>query len=89
VPSQHNAHGFTCQEVSEQATAFLENRLCAVSMNGMWRHLEFCSACRTYVEQLTLVRDSLRKLPRTTMSDRMRKDLLLRLARMARDTDNR
>jgi hypothetical protein len=40
------------------------------------------------VEQLALVRDSLRNLQVPQMPDRMRKKLLQRLARLARESDD-
>lgn len=88
MSNQENARGITCQELANQATLLLENRLSATSTITIWRHLESCFACRTYITQLILVRDSLQKLPGSTMSDQMRKHLLQRLARMAGEGDN-
>jgi hypothetical protein len=86
LPIQKNASIYTCQEVAEHATEFLEHRLPVASTNEIWLHLESCVACSIYVQQLALVRDSLRKLPGPTMSDRMLKQLLQRLARIARES---
>lgn len=88
MPTQRKAGGIPCQELVKQGTEFLENRLPAASKVEIWRHLESCASCRTYVEQLALVRDSLRNLRVPQMPDRMRKKLLQRLARLARDTDD-
>jgi hypothetical protein len=74
--------------VAEHATEFLEHRLPAASTNDIWHHLESCAACRIYVRQLSLVRDSLRKLPGPSMTGQMRKQLLQRLARIARESSN-
>jgi hypothetical protein len=46
--------------------------------------LEGCPGCRTYVEQLALVRDTLRKKRDAPMPDELRQALLKRLRRVAR-----
>lgn len=58
-----NSGAITCQALARQATEYIESRLAADVCNAIEQHLQSCSACRTYVEQLKLVRDSLRKLP--------------------------
>lgn len=67
------------------ATEFLENRLSAAPRVKVSLHLKSCAPCRTYVRQLTAVRDSLPNLPGATMPDQMRKLLLKRLASIAGD----
>ena len=84
MSSQRQTAGYTCEQVAKQATEFLENRLPAATNIDIWRHLEACADCRTYLEQLALVRDSLHKLPEPAMPDDMREKLLKRLGRMAR-----
>ncbi len=81
---QSKTAGYTCGQVTTQATEFLENRLPAATNIDIWRHLEACADCRTYIEQLALVRDSLHKLPVPEMPVAMRKKLLARLVRKAR-----
>ena len=87
MPSQRKAAGYNCEQVAKQATEFLENRLPAAVNIEIWRHLESCADCRTYLEQVALVRDSLRKLPEREMADAMRRKLLKRLGRMAHGND--
>jgi predicted anti-sigma-YlaC factor YlaD len=87
VPKQGNANGCTCQDVARQATEFLENRLPAAASVAIWRHLEGCADCRTYLEQMAVVRDSLHKLPEAKMPDAMRDKLLKRLRRVTRGKD--
>jgi anti-sigma factor RsiW len=65
MPNLHIASGYTCQEVARKATEFLEDRLPTASRDATARHLQNCNACRVYMQQLVLVRDSLRRL-RTT-----------------------
>jgi anti-sigma factor RsiW len=84
VPEQPKAAEITCRELARQATEFLENRLPAAVNLEIWRHLEDCPGCRTYLEQLALVRDTLRKKPEARIPDGVRQKLLKRLGRMAR-----
>lgn len=86
MPNQQKASGYTCYDVLKQATEFLENRLPSAQNIEMWFHFESCAACRTYILQLVLVRDTLRKLPGEAMPDPMREKLLQRLMRIARDS---
>lgn len=88
MPTQRNASSITCQEVANLATEFMENRLPAAPRAKVSLHLKSCAPCRTYVQQLTAVRDSLPNLPGATMPDRMRKLLVQRLAGIAGDTDS-
>ena len=85
MPSPAKASGYTCKDVAKRATLFLENRLPAAENLLVWRHIEDCAGCRTYIEQMALVRDSLHKLPEPKMPDAMRKKLLRRLKRVARE----
>jgi DNA-binding FrmR family transcriptional regulator len=54
---------------------------------AIWRHLEGCADCRTYLEQMATVRDSLQQLPDAKMPDAMRGKLLERLRRATRGKD--
>lgn len=58
-----NSGAITCQAVARQGTEFIENRLPADARLAIEQHLLNCAACKTYVDQLKLVRDSLRQLP--------------------------
>lgn len=75
--------GYTCEQITKQTTEFIENRLPAATNSLVWRHLGACADCSTYVQQLALVRDSLRKWPEPVMSHEMRAKLLKHLGRMA------
>ncbi len=86
MPRQPKISGYNCRQVAAQATGFLDNRLPAAANVAIWRHLDGCADCRTYIQQMALVRDSLKKMPAPKMPDATRKKLLQRLARMARDS---
>jgi hypothetical protein len=85
LSNQQKASGYTCYDVVKQATEFLENRLPSAQNIEMWFHFNSCAACRTYILQMILVRDTLRKLPSPAMPDLMREKLLQRLSQLARD----
>jgi len=76
---------YTCQEVARRATEFIENRLGADAKAAMERHLVSCPDCRNYVQQLTLVRDSLRQRSDPPMPDKTRASLTQRFVRAMRD----
>lgn len=76
-----------CQALARQATEYLEDRLPADARAAIDAHLAACSACRTYVDQLRLVRDSLRKLPEAK-DETQRQALTERFARAMRDNKN-
>jgi hypothetical protein len=58
-----NSGAMTCQASTRQATEFIENRLPVQSRDAVEQHLLSCPACKIYIDQLRLVRDSLRDLP--------------------------
>jgi hypothetical protein len=88
LSNKQKASGYTCHDVVKQATEFLESRLPSAQNIEMWFHFESCAACRTYILQMVLVRDTLRKLPSPAMPDLMREKLLQHLSRIARDSSD-
>ena len=75
-------------EALSKATDFIEDILPVFTEAYISLHLASCADCRTYVQQLALVRDSLHKLPGAEMADRTRQKLLQRLARVTRNTES-
>jgi anti-sigma factor RsiW len=63
VAESPSSGAITCQALARQATEFIEGRLAAESRIAIEQHLMSCAACTNYVNQLRLVRDSLRDLP--------------------------
>jgi predicted anti-sigma-YlaC factor YlaD len=55
----------------------LEAGVAAESRNGFDEHMQECSPCRNYLEQLRLTREALRELPRTTSATSPIKDRLI------------
>lgn len=70
----------TCQALARQATEYLEERLAAPSHAEIENHLQTCNACRTYMNQMRQVRDSLRQL-HDTQAEKNYKELTERFVR--------
>lgn len=81
VPDLKPSRRLTCKQVAHRTTEFLEGRLAGTSRARFVRHLEACSACCTYVQQIALTRAGLHQLPGEQMPARMRATLLERLAK--------
>jgi predicted anti-sigma-YlaC factor YlaD len=58
----------TCREVVECATAYLEESVQRSARLSMDFHLAGCTGCRTYVKQITLVREATALLPKPVFS---------------------
>jgi Putative zinc-finger len=51
-PNREFEHGYTCKEVVELATEFVEGGMTASQMTRFELHLNFCDGCHTFVEQI-------------------------------------
>lgn len=73
-PSPWIDSGLTCRDITNRATDYLEDRLSTFTKERVGFHLESCAGCRAYVAQLSLVRDTLKLLPKQVPSpiDRFR-----------------
>ncbi len=67
-PSQCIDSGMTCRELTDRTSDYLEDRLSAVMKMGMGLHLASCVGCRTYVGQISLVRDAVARIPKEVPS---------------------
>lgn len=76
LPNQAQPRALTCKEVARRTTEFLENHLSGAQAAAVAQHLEVCSSCRNYVNQMALVRAALRGLPGETPPKRLSKKLL-------------
>lgn len=56
----------TCQEVSQWASAYLDEHVGDERKRQIVLHLAICAGCETYVKQIATVRDVMRALPPTT-----------------------
>ena len=62
-PTQGVDSGVTCREIADRASDYLEERLPIFTRAKIELHLASCSGCHDYVGQISLVKDSLPRLP--------------------------
>ena len=65
-----------CYEAIDLMGEALEGRLAADARPGFDEHLGECAACRTYLDQLRVTRETLGRLPRRPATSPRRSDLL-------------
>jgi hypothetical protein len=65
-----------CKAVHPELNAYVDGELASEDYRVIERHLEGCAACRTEVELLRLVTQSLHQAPRPEPSEAMRQRLL-------------
>ena len=80
VSRPKSMRSFGCRQVAERATEFLEARLSAAAQARWARHVDTCTPCATYAQQIALVRAALHRLPGVDMPPSARSQLLERLA---------
>jgi hypothetical protein len=85
VRDSQGPRDLTCKDAASSATEFLEERLAGASRAAFLRHIKACDPCRTYVEQIALVRNCLDKLPRVSMPRSMRGKLVEHLKKRAQE----
>ena len=51
-PTQEFEHGYTCTQVVELATDYVEHALPAELVEPFEMHLNFCDGCFTFIEQI-------------------------------------
>ena len=80
VPTSKPTRAFSCKQVVERTTEFMEGRLPATAQGRWVRHVQSCASCSTYAQQIALVRAALPRLPGAQMATSARRKLLKRLA---------
>lgn len=63
-PSQWIHSGLTCRDVVERSTEYLDDRVSMLMKVRIGLHLASCAHCRTYMMQISLVRDTVAFLPK-------------------------
>jgi hypothetical protein len=51
-PTREHEHGYTCKEVVELATEYVEGAMTADQMTQFELHLNFCDGCFTFIDQI-------------------------------------
>ncbi|MDZ4718851.1 MAG: zf-HC2 domain-containing protein [Roseiflexaceae bacterium] len=68
---------FTCQELVELVTNYIEDALTPIERARFEAHLAICRGCTTYVQQMRQTIALLGKLPETTIAPQARDQLLM------------
>ena len=61
--SQWIHSGLTCREVTDRASEYLDDSISILTKVRVGLHLAFCTHCRAYVKQISLVSSALKNLP--------------------------
>jgi len=80
-PSQWIASGFSCREIAERTSEYLDDAPPFLVKIRVGLHLASCANCRAYVRQIALVRDTAALLPKRVPSPIHRLRLRRRFAR--------
>src|SRR5438105_10047774 len=75
-PASASVEGLACIELVELVTDYLEGSLSAEDRARFEAHLELCSGCRTYVEQMRQTIRALGRLPTESIEPAARERLL-------------
>jgi anti-sigma factor RsiW len=51
-PTREFEHGYTCKEVVELATDYVEGVMTPAQMTQFELHLNFCDGCTTFIDQI-------------------------------------
>lgn len=76
MTSNLNVNRLTCQEAVELVTAYLEGTLLPEMEARFKRHLDTCSGCTLYVDQMRQTLHTLRQLADETLSGEEQRELL-------------
>jgi len=63
-PSQWIHSGFTCRNVTERASDYVDDRLPILTKVRVGLHLASCPDCRVHVKQIALVSEAVALLPK-------------------------
>jgi predicted anti-sigma-YlaC factor YlaD len=69
-------HEYTCQEVVELATEYLEGAMTLEQMTAFELHLNFCDGCFRFLDQVRTTAAMARVLPEEEIPDEMKGKLL-------------
>ena len=75
-PRPGTGHGYTCQEIVELATEYLEGHMGTDQRTAFEVHLNFCDGCVTFVDQVRVTAAASRVLPDAEIPETVRMQLL-------------
>ncbi len=62
-PTREFEHGYTCVEVVELATTYVEGAMPPADRTLFEMHLNFCDGCDTFVDQIRVAADTASRVP--------------------------
>jgi hypothetical protein len=75
-PTHEFEHGYTCQEVVELATEYVEGAMPAELVEPFEMHLNFCDGCFTFIDQIRATASLAGRLSEEQVPEEMRLKLL-------------
>jgi Putative zinc-finger len=75
-PTHEFEHGYTCKEVIELATEYVEGAMTPSQMTRFELHLNFCDGCVTFVDQIRATAAMAGRLSEEQIPDETKEKLL-------------
>jgi anti-sigma factor (TIGR02949 family) len=69
-------HGYTCREVVELATEYVEGELTPEQATAFELHLNFCDGCSTFIDQIRETAATARRLSEEQVPEELRQQLI-------------
>jgi anti-sigma factor (TIGR02949 family) len=69
-------HGYTCREVVELATEYVEGELTPEQATAFELHLNFCDGCSTFIDQIRETAKTARRLSEEQVPEELRQQLI-------------
>ena len=75
-PLGQTEHGYTCREVVELATEYVEGELTPEQATAFELHLNFCDGCSTFIDQIRETAATARRLSEEHVPVELREKLI-------------
>jgi anti-sigma factor RsiW len=75
-PLGQTEHGYTCREVVEIATEYVEGELTPEQATAFELHLNFCDGCSTFIDQIRETAATARRLSEEQIPEELRQQLI-------------
>ena len=75
-PTHEFEHGYTCNQVVELATAYIEYAMPTELLEAFEMHLNFCDGCVTFIDQIRTTSELGGRVEEDQISDERKAELL-------------
>ena len=75
-PTEEFEHGYTCNQVVELATDYVEQALPPELVEPFEMHLNFCDGCSTFIDQIRETAATTRRLSEEQIPEELREKLI-------------